>query len=83
MTIRILRIEHAKIRVFFLKMRIYMTADELKIGLAALGWNQKDFAKRYTCDEDTVSRWCTGKTAVPGHVKEYIRVMLLAKEILG
>ena len=60
-----------------------MSGDKLRDALASLGWSQRHFAERYDCDADTVNRWCTGKTPVPGHAAEYIRVMLLAKEILG
>jgi len=75
--------EHGKIPVFISLNEDLMNADDLKSKLSTLGWSQKDFAKRYACDEETVSRWCTGKTKVPGHVAEYIRVLLLAKEMLG
>mgnify|MGYP002133819774 CR=1 FL=1 len=59
-----------------------MTADELKKELQAAGWSQRTFAARLGCDQDTVSRWCTGKTPVPASVKEYLRVIKLAREIL-
>lgn len=62
---------------------VEMNSIDLKAALSYLGWSQKDFSSRYGCDEDTVSRWCTGKTAVPAHVAEYMRVVLLAKEITG
>lgn len=62
---------------------IGMNADDLKAALAQLGWSQKYFSERYGCDHDTVNRWCTGKVPVPGHVVEYLRVIKLAKEILG
>lgn len=60
-----------------------MNSIDLKAALSELGWSQKYLASRLGCDEDTVSRWCTGKTAVPAYVSEYIRVVALAKEILG
>ncbi len=60
-----------------------MNSIDLKAALSNLGWSQKNFASRLGCDEDTVSRWSTGKTDVPAHVAEYIRVVLLAKEMLG
>lgn len=60
-----------------------MNSIDLKAALSDLGWSQKHFASRLGCDADTVSRWCTSKTPVPDYVAEYIRVVLLAKEILG
>lgn len=60
-----------------------MNSIDLKAALSDLGWSQKDLASRLGCDQDTVSRWSTGKTPVPAHVAEYMRVVLLAKEILG
>jgi transcriptional regulator with XRE-family HTH domain len=60
-----------------------MDQNSLKAALSELGWSQKKFSSRLGCDEDTVSRWCTGKTPVPAHVAEYLRVVLLAKEITG
>lgn len=59
-----------------------MNATELKRRLAALRWSQKALAQRLSVDQDTVSRWCTGKTAVPGYVAEYLRVIDLAKGII-
>lgn len=60
-----------------------MSHTDLKASLSGLGWSQKKFASRLGCDEDTVSRWCTGKTPVPSPIVEYVRVVLLAKEITG
>lgn len=60
-----------------------MDQSSLKAALSELGWSQKKLSLRLGCDEDTVSRWCTGKTAVPAHIAEYMRVLLLAKEMLG
>ena len=54
----------------------------LKAALSGFGWSQRRFAERLGCDQDTVSRWCTGKTPVPGWVVEYLRVIGLAQEIL-
>lgn len=50
--------------------------------IAMLGWTQKSFAARISCDEDTVSRWYTGKTPVPGAIAEYFRVAALLMEAL-
>lgn len=60
-----------------------MNSIDLKAALSDLGWSQKDLASRFGCDQDTVSRWATGKTPVPAYVAEYMRVVMLAKEILG
>jgi transcriptional regulator with XRE-family HTH domain len=60
-----------------------MDTIDLKGKLSALGWSQKTFAVRLQCDQDTVSRWCTGKTPVPGWVSEYLRVCELAREMLA
>lgn len=59
-----------------------MSPEELKSALARLGWSQRYFAQRYGCEHDTVNRWCTGRVAVPAHVREYLRVIELAAEIL-
>ena len=50
--------------------------------LATLGWKGNTLASRLGVDRDTVSRWRNGKTPVPGYVEEYLRVMVLAKEML-
>lgn len=60
-----------------------MDSFDLKAKLAGFGWSQKAFSVRLQCDEDTVSRWCTGKTPVPGYVTEYLRVCELAREMLA
>lgn len=60
-----------------------MNPDELRAELKALGWSQAYFAKRLDVTADTVTRWVTGQRAVPGYVVEYLRVVKLAREILG
>lgn len=59
-----------------------MNGQDLKAALKAIGWSQKDLAKRLEVNEDTVGRWVTGKTVVPGYVVEYLRVLGLARQIL-
>lgn len=59
-----------------------MNADQLKDQLKRLGWSQRELARRFDCDPDTVNRWATGRVPVPGHVVEYLRVMLLARQIV-
>lgn len=48
-----------------------------------LNWSQADLARRLGVHVNTVSAWATGKGDVPGYASEYLRVALLAKEILG
>jgi transcriptional regulator with XRE-family HTH domain len=60
-----------------------MTGTQLKIQLAALGMNQKKLADRLEVDRNTVSRWTTGATPVPGYVGEYLRVLALAHAMLN
>lgn len=59
-----------------------VNGQDLKAELRAIGWSQKDLAKRLEVNEDTVGRWVTGKTVVPGYVVEYLRVLGLAHQIL-
>lgn len=59
-----------------------VNGQDLKAELRAIGWSQKDLAKRLEVNEDTVGRWVTGKTVVPGYVVEYLRVLGLARQIL-
>lgn len=59
-----------------------MKTEEFRNQLKLLGWSQATLAGRLACDADTVSRWATGRTDVPGHVVEYLRVMALAREMV-
>lgn len=59
-----------------------VNGQDLKAELRVIGWSQKDLAKRLEVNEDTVGRWVTGKTVVPGYVVEYLRVLGLARQIL-
>lgn len=48
-----------------------------------MDWSQAELGRRLGVHVNTVSAWATGKVAVPAYVVEYLRVMLLAKEMLG
>lgn len=74
-----------KVKLYFagLTYNQAMDAKTLKAQLAEIRWSQKQLAGKLACDEDTVSRWCRGKTPVPGHVAEYFRVLMLAKQALS
>ena len=56
---------------------------DLEMSLVTLGWRGSDLARRLGVDGETVSRWKRGKVPVPGYAKEYLRVVLLAKESVG
>ena len=58
------------------------TAQALKEALASLGWSQATLARRLGKGQDAVSAWATGKVAVPAYTQEYLRVCLLAQNIL-
>jgi DNA-binding transcriptional regulator YiaG len=59
-----------------------MKNTDLKVCLTTLGWTQRDLAHKFQCDADTVNRWCTGRTPIPGYVVEYMRVVLLLKQAM-
>lgn len=60
-----------------------MTAQALNDALADLGWTGAELARRLGKGPQAVSAWRTGRTAVPRYVEEYLRVMILAKDMLG
>lgn len=60
-----------------------MGAQSLNSTLATLGWTGAELARRLGKGKQAVSAWRTGRTAVPKYVEEYLRVMVLAKEMLG
>lgn len=59
-----------------------MNGEELKATLKALHIKQNDLAERLGVGYVTVSRWATSELPVPGYVQEYMRVLVLAAEIL-
>jgi plasmid maintenance system antidote protein VapI len=59
-----------------------MTKAELADALHALRWKQADLARKLGVHQNTVSTWITGSVAVPAYVAEYMRVLMLAKEML-
>ena len=50
--------------------------------LARLGWTGAELGRRLGVSGNTVSLWRTEKVPVPGYAVEYLRVMVLAKEML-
>lgn len=59
-----------------------MDKDGLHGALKRLDWSQADLSRRLGVHVNTVSGWATGKLAVPDYVEEYLRVCVLAKEVL-
>jgi transcriptional regulator with XRE-family HTH domain len=55
---------------------------DLDASLSALGWTGRELCRRLGVHPNTVTKWRTGKAPVPAYAREYLRVMLLAKEIL-
>jgi transcriptional regulator with XRE-family HTH domain len=60
-----------------------MTGNDLKSALYEAKLTQGKLAERLEVDRNTVSRWATGATPVPGYVREYLRVLALAHAILN
>lgn len=60
-----------------------MKPAQFSQSIATLGWAQAEFARRTGVTAVTVSRWTNGHTPIPKWVAEYLRVMLLAKEMLA
>ena len=56
-----------------------MTPTELEEALERLGWSKAELCRRLGLHRNTPSRW---KEGVPRYVAEYLRVSLLAKEML-
>lgn len=59
-----------------------MTGPDLQEALDELNMTQRHLANRLGYDTNTVSLWCTDKSPVPKHVKEYVRVLRLVMKIL-
>lgn len=60
-----------------------MKPEKFKDALSQLGWSQAEFARRTGVDATTISRWMQGHSPLPAWAVEYMRVLLLAKEMLG
>lgn len=48
-----------------------------------LGWSQAEFADRIGVHPNTVSKWMTGKTEVPGPVVAYVVLAAKVKGLLS
>lgn len=59
-----------------------METFDLQKALDRLKMSQTDLAERLGVDKATVNRWCVGSRPVPQHVVEYVRVLLLAQQML-
>lgn len=57
-----------------------MTGEEYRVALRRLGWSQAKLAGRLGFHVNSATNW--GKSGPPAHVVEYLRVMLLAREML-
>lgn len=63
-----------------------MTNKDVEAALKALGWSWGELARRLGLHRNAVSKWRTGKVAVPGYAAAYLNLALkvkrLAEEIL-
>ncbi len=59
-----------------------MQGQELRETLRALGWSQAKLASKLGLHVNTVSQWAVGDVPVPGYAIEYLRVLVLAHEIM-
>ena len=59
-----------------------MEKFDLQQAIDRLNMTQNALADRLGVDKATVNRWCVGSRPVPEHVSEYIRVLMLARDIL-
>ena len=59
-----------------------MEKFDLQKALDRLKMSQTALADRLGVDKATVNRWCVGSRPVPENVSEYIRVLMLARDIL-
>jgi hypothetical protein len=50
--------------------------------LLVLGWSQAELARRVDVHVNTVSKWMTGKSRVPGAVLAYVRLSIKVKGLL-
>ena len=55
---------------------------QLLEGLEAIGWSQVKLARKLQLDPNTVSRWITGRTPVPGFVLEYLGTLRAVKDLV-
>lgn len=60
-----------------------MTGADLDSTLNGLGWRGIDLANRLKVSPVTVSGWRRGHAPVPGYVEEYLRVVVLVREMAG
>lgn len=59
-----------------------MRGSDLKATLAGLGWSQRAFADRIDVDPDTVSRWATDKSEMPGAAVAYLNLAVRVRDLL-
>ena len=59
-----------------------MEKFDLQQAIDRLNMSQTALADRLGVDKATVNRWCAGSRPAPEHVNEYIRVLMLAREML-
>lgn len=58
-----------------------MTPKDLKFAIKALGWSQATFAARIKTHPNTVSKWATGQTEVPGAVAAYLELAMAVRAL--
>lgn len=51
--------------------------------LDVLGWSQAELAKRLGVHKNTVSKWATGQTHLPGPVNAYLNLAVKVRRLLG
>ena len=56
-----------------------MTVRDLDAALKELGWRGSDLARRLQVHPNAVSKWRTGKVAVPGYAKAYLELASAVK----
>lgn len=54
---------------------------DLRAYLDLLGWSQSHFAERVGVHPNTVSKWATGKAAIPGPVNAYLALAVRVWEM--
>lgn len=57
-------------------------AAAIKGWLKQLGWTQAEFARRIGVDENTVSKWMTGKANPSEPALAYLRLAVRVKELM-
>ena len=59
-----------------------MKPSDLSADIELMGWSQAQFADKIGVHPNTVSKWTTGKTEIPGPVSAFMTLATTLKRML-